>query len=214
MISRHKHQVKANGKTLPNLHNKSKYLHGKPQGLSVVVQETEGACGLFLQRTRFPCLPSYVPKKPPQSCCSRFHPCGTSTAVSGQQDTVVSSSCHVCLTHKYINKPYSPIALHQFHLSCYFYEVKTLEKGPEEMMKTHRRRMRCFSALGPQPAGLSRYIPADTAALNKAFVPSWWADAPNLSHLVLSRQICELELQILYGPIFNDLLAGSADGHA
>lgn len=51
---------------------------------------------------------------------------------------------------------------------------------------------------------LSQYIPADTAGLNKAFAPSWWADAPNLSHLVLSRQIWELELQILYGPIFND----------
>lgn len=67
--------------------------------------------------------------------------------------------------------------------------------------------------LGPRPDGLSWYFPADTAGLNKAFVPSWWADAPNLSHLVLSGQICELELQILYGPVFNDFVVVSADGH-
>lgn len=82
------------------------------------------------------------------------------------------------------------------------------------MMTTYRMCMRCFLVLEPQPDGLSWYIPADTAGLNKALVPSWWADAPNLPHLVLSRQIYELELQILYGPIFHDLLVGSADGHA
>lgn len=121
------------------------YTQGKLQGLSVVVQEIEGTCGLFLQHTKYPCLPSsllgYV-----------IH-----SHYTGEQ------LCHLCLRNKYTNKHYTPIARHQFHLSCYFYNVKTLEKGPEEMMKTHRTCMRCFSVLSPQPDGLSWYIPADTA---------------------------------------------------
>lgn len=116
---------------------------------------------------------------------------------------------HKQTLHAYCTTPVSSFLL--------FFEEKTPEKGPEEMMKTHRMCTSCFSVLGAKPDighSLSWHIPADTSGLNKAFVPSWWADAPNLPHLVLSRQIGELELQILYGPIFHDLLDGSADGHA
>lgn len=127
--------------------------------------------------TKYPCLPSSLLRHSQEATPDLLyqtsplwsqHSC---LCPAGHTVTaLVSSSCHLCLRNKNINKPYTPIALHQFHLSCYFYELKILEKGPEEIMKTHRMYEMFLSAGAqarhwPQPDGLSQYIPADNGWL-------------------------------------------------